>query len=261
VRLRLPALLLAAALGLSACSQTGSDASAGASPKPPRAGSCRMLAPSDILRPTNAAPTVACSAPHTAQTFLVSTFRGDAARPKPDDVALGAQAFKACQKGFIRFLGADESLAMRSTLTWAWFRPSDAAWKQGARWLRCDVVGGGEQSKSFVRLPASAKGLLLGKPDDRWMVCVDGPTVAGSVKIPCAQEHTWRAVTTISLGRPGDPYPGDRVVQSRTRDYCSQSVGAWLSYPADYDFGYTYFHRGEWRAGNRRSICWAKTDR
>lgn len=149
---------------------------------------------------------------------------------------------------------------MRSTLTWAWFRPSEKAWEQGARWYRCDVVGGAEQSEQLISLPQTAKGLLLGQPEDRWMVCVNGPTVAGSVKIPCSEPHTWRAVTTIKLGDARDPYPGDRLVEVRTRDFCSDSVGAWLNYPVDYDFGYTFFHEAEWEAGNRRSICWAKTD-
>ena len=45
-----------------------------------------------------------------------------------------------------------------------------------------------------------------------------------------------------------------------TRDFCSDSVGAWLNYPVDYDFGYTWFHEAEWEAGNRRSVCWAKTE-
>jgi hypothetical protein len=44
-----------------------------------------------------------------------------------------------------------------------------------------------------------------------------------------------------------------------TRDYCSDSVGAWLNYPVDYQYGYTWFHEAEWEAGNRRSVCWAKT--
>ena len=130
----------------------------------------------------------------------------------------------------------------------------------GAHWYRCDVVGGGEQSKSFVALPKTAKGVLLGKPDDRWLVCVNGPSVNGSVKIPCSSAHTWRAVTTIVLGKADDDYPGDRLVEVRTRDFCSESVGAWLNYPVDYDYGYTWFHEAEWKAGNRRSICWAKTD-
>ena len=79
-------------------------------------------------------------------------------------------------------------------------------------------------------------------------------------KVPCSQKHDWRAVTTIKLGETGDPYPGDRLVQVKTRDFCSESVGAWLGYPVDYDFGYTWFHEAEWQAGNRRSVCWAKTD-
>ena len=150
---------------------------------------------------------------------------------------------------------------MRTTVTWAWFRPSQEAWEAGARWWRCDVVGGGEESDSLVDLPRTAKGSLLGEPDDRWLVCVNGPTVADSVKIPCSEPHNWRAVTTIVLGDPADEYPGDKTVAVRTRDFCSDSVGAWLEYPVDYDYGFSWFHEAEWQAGNRRSICWAKTDR
>ena len=39
----------------------------------------------------------------------------------------------------------------------------------------------------------------------------------------------------------------------------ADSVGAWLGYPPEYDYGYTWFHEGEWNAGNRRSVCWAAT--
>ena len=93
------------------------------------------------------------------------------------------------------------------------------------------------------------------------MVCAQGATVSGSVKVPCTEKHDWRAVTTIVARRAsGDTYPGDRAVQARTRDFCSKSVGAWLDYPVDYDFGYSWFHEAEWKAGNRRSVCWARTD-
>jgi hypothetical protein len=91
------------------------------------------------------------------------------------------------------------------------------------------------------------------------MVCAQGATVSGAVKVPCSAKHNWRAVTTIVLGDAGTSYPGDHTVQTRTRDFCSKSVGAWLNYPVDYDFGYSWFHRAEWDAGNRRSVCWART--
>ena len=227
---------------------------------PPKLGACRELSPDDIAQSSNQTPAVACTKRHTAETFAVGAFpdtltKGDA----PDDRRLGAYVYDRCQKRFGEFLGGDESLVLRSTMTWAWFRPTKDAWADGAHWWRCDVVGGGEQSKTFVALPETAKGLLLGKPDDRWLVCVDGPSVSGSVKIPCSSAHTWRAVTTIVLGKGGASYPGDRLVEVRTRDFCSESVGAWLNYPVDYDYGYTWFHEAEWKAGNRRSICWAKT--
>ena len=85
--------------------------------------------------------------------------------------------------------------------------------------------------------------------------------MTGSVKIPCSQPHDWRAVTTIKLGeKSATPTPATGWCRSSTRDFCSSSVGAWLGYPVDYDFGYTWFHEAEWQAGNRRSVCWARTD-
>ncbi len=229
--------------------------------EPPAVGACRDLAPADVARPSNATATVPCSRPHTAQTYVVGSLPSSLEDVDYDSRALGAWAYRTCSARLMRFLGADESMLMRTILSWAWFRPSRTAWDAGARWYRCDVVGGGDQSKQYVDLPSKARGLLLGKEDDHWMVCASGRSVAGSVKIPCSQPHDWRAVTTIVLGEKGDAYPGDRLVEVRTRDYCSDSVGAWLGYPVSYDIGFTWFHRAEWEAGNRRSVCWAGTDR
>ena len=268
-----PALALAGALvallALTACtgskgsaeSTDGSGGDTKVSVEPPAEGACRQLEPADIAESSNDSATVSCKADHTAETFYVGAFRGKDAQLEPDDPALGATVFKVCDKGFKRFTGADDSLAMRSVLSWAWFRPTDDAWGQGARWYRCDVVGGTEASETLVTLPArTAKGVLLGIPDDQWLSCVADATVSGSPRVPCSERHAWRAVSTIVVGTPQERYPGDRVVMVRSRDYCSDWVGAWMNYPVtDYQFAYTWFPRGEWDAGNRRSICWAKT--
>jgi hypothetical protein len=253
------ALVLAAALALAGCG----DAAAPTDEKPPELGACRVLTPDDVAKPSDTSEAVDCAEPHTAETYAVGQLPESFDDVDYDDEDLGAWAYTTCSKAFIDFLGADESLVMRTVVSWAWFRPSEDAWDDGARWYRCDVVGGGEQSKEYVELPTTAKGLLLGRPKDRWMVCADGPTVSGSVKVACTEPHQWRAVTTISLtslGGAKDDYPGDRLVEVTTRDFCSTSVGAWLNYPVDYDFGYTWFHEAEWDAGNRRSVCWTKTD-
>ena len=265
---RLAAPLVLGLLALVALSGCTGDRAQGSNTDPeqvdavaaPELGACRVLTPDDVDQPSNATRTVDCSEPHTAQTFAVGNLPSSLHDADYDATDLGAWAYQTCSRRFMSFLGADESLAMRTVLSWAWFRPSEKAWGDGARWYRCDVVGGGDQSKSYVDLPKNAKGLMLGKPDDDWLVCADGPSVSGSVKVPCSKPHDWRAVTTIKLGEKDDPYPGDRLVQVKTRDFCSESVGAWLGYPVNYDIGYTWFHEAEWQAGNRRSVCWAKTD-
>jgi hypothetical protein len=252
-------VLAVVAVSMSGCSGAGDDRSQ-VSIAAPDVGVCRLLSSGDVAEPSNDADPVPCDEPHTAQTYAVGPLPGRLEKSPYDDKELRSYAYRICSHKFMRFTGADESLAMRTILSWAWFRPSRDAWDAGARWYRCDVVGGGDQIRTYVDLPATTKGLLLGRPDDQWMVCAQGATVSGSVKVPCSDKHDWRAVTTIVLGTSSDPYPGDRVVQARSRDFCSKSVGAWLDYPVDYDFGYSWFHESEWEAGNRRSVCWARTD-
>jgi hypothetical protein len=227
---------------------------------PDRLGACRVLAPADVERASNTSPVVDCARRHTSETFAVGSFPAAVAAKGRESTALGSYVYDHCQPGLRRFLGATPSLALRSTLTWAWFRAPEAAWTAGTHTWRCDVVAGGDGAPAFLPLPATAKGLLLGKPRDRWLVCVDAATVSGSAKIPCSRPHTWRAVTSIVLGGAKDPYPGDRLSEVRTRDFCSDSVGAWMNYPVDFDYGYTFFHAAEWKAGTRRAICWARTD-
>jgi hypothetical protein len=255
---RVVALLATAALTLSGCFWTSGDDSA--STTAPDIGACRVLTPGDVTQPSNDTAPEDCSRPHTAQTYAVDSLPAQYAHASYDDADVAAYAYRVCTQQFMDFTGADESLAMRTILGWAWFRPSPSAWQDGARWYRCDVIGGGAQSTRFINLPATTQDLLAGRPKDAWLVCAQGATVDGSVKVPCTQKHDWRAVTTIVLGDASAQYPGDGAVQARTKDFCSKSVGAWLDYPVDYDFGYSWFQEPEWDAGNRRSVCWARTD-
>lgn len=255
---RLSVPLVAATMLLTGCGASSRADDESDQSTPPRVGSCRDLRAGDLEAPTNQTPIVPCTQDHTAQTFTTGEL------PAPAEASYvdrrhGKYVHGACQKAFRKFIGADESQAMRSQLSWAWFRPSERSWKSGARWYRCDVVGGPADASRLRNLPDDASGMFSAKEPDEWLTCALGTTVAQGTKVPCTGEHTWRAVTTIKIGRPEDAYPGDRIVQVRTRDYCQDSVGGWLGYPPEYDFGYTWFRDDRWAAGNRRSICWAKT--
>jgi hypothetical protein len=259
---RVATVLAATVVVLAGCGDKDGDVDSGQvdSVEAPQVGACRNLEPEDVAQPSNASKVVDCAQKHTAETFAVGELPQELEDADYDAQELGAFAYQTCSAKFQEFLGADESTVMRTIVSWAWFRPSERAWDKGARWYRCDVIGGGEQSKTYAALPQTAAGLLAQQPtDDHWMVCVNGASVQSAPKIPCSEKHNWRAVTTIKVGGPDDPYPGDHVVEVKTKDYCSDSVGAWLGYPPEYDYGYTWFHEGEWKAGNRRSVCWAAT--
>jgi len=228
---------------------------------PPQLGACRNLTANDLTQASNATRTVACSAPHDAETFAVGSLPGRFADASYDDSGVADWAYATCERDFVSHLGSDESTAMRSLVSWVWFRPSSTAWDHGARWYRCDAVGGDPHGASFIDLPTSTKNLLRGSSAGEWMACVKGSTVDSGVRVPCTQPHDWRAVTTIKLGTSTTAYPGDSEVVSKTKAYCADSVQAWLGYPKNFDYGYTYYGQREWQAGNRRSVCWAHTTR
>lgn len=225
----------------------------------PETGVCRELTPEDVAMPANATKVVDCGERHTAETFAVGELPAELEDVAYDDAALDRHAYQTCSTAFAAFVGADESTVLRTTLSWAWFRPSEKAWDEGARWYRCDVVGGNADNPTYRPLPETAEDLLAGRPSDKWLSCARGPSVGEGEKVPCSQKHDWRAVTTVKIGEPDDDYPGDRVMESRTRSFCATSVKAWLNYPAEFEYGFTFFHQAEWDAGIRRSVCWART--
>lgn len=254
---RLPVLLLTVLLTATAC---GGGADAGeVSTEQPSAGVCRMLDADAFTQPSNDGAQVACTQPHDSETFAVGTLPPTFAKSSYDDPAIDAWSYATCADAFPDYLGTDQSTAMRSLLTWVWFRPSKQAWKAGARWYRCDVLGGSVTQHDHLDLPTTTKGLLRGRRLDTWMACAKGKSVADGTPVPCSMPHDWRAATTIKLGESGDSYPGDTAVQAKTKSYCAESIQAWLGYPSSYGYAYTWFGDREWKAGNRRSVCWART--
>ena len=131
------ALALTAVLALAGCG--GDETSGDVDPdqvdavEAPEVGACRVLDPADVARPSNASRVVDCGEPHTAETFAVGDLPAELHDAAYDSEELGAFAYRTCTEGFEGFLGADESTVMRTVVSWAWFRPSEKAWDQGAR--------------------------------------------------------------------------------------------------------------------------------
>lgn len=246
-------LAVSATLVLSACSNSPSDR---LTPLP--SGLCRVLTLADLSARTNNSNTVPCTRPHTAQTIKVGRFPTSVGSDY-QAARVGAYAYRICAPAFESYLGATDSLVLRIQLSWAWFGPTQAAWNRGARWFRCDAVGAPPDQTSMTDIPTDLRNLLIGFPPDRWLTCATGAMFSTRSEVSCAQPHTWRAITAIKLGQPNDPYPGDHISEIRANNYCSDAVLAYFNYANTYEFGYTVFHAAEWKAGNRRAVCWAKT--
>jgi hypothetical protein len=245
-------------LMLGACSAPFASAGSADSTTPPRTGSCRDLRAADLDSTSNSTTVVACIRRHTAQTFLVGALPRSTGQAY-DDARQATYAEAACTKAFGAYLGADEDQVLRAWLSWSWFGPSERGWQRGARWFRCDVVGGPRGTRTLASLPTPAEGMFATSPPDAWLTCSQGAEVVGGTKVPCSVPHTWRAATTVEIGKPAASYPGDRVVAARSRDRCHDSIGTYLHHPASFGFAVTAFGAEDWATGTRRSICWART--
>ncbi|GAB3250535.1 hypothetical protein GCM10027425_07980 [Alteromonas gracilis] len=266
--------VLACLLVLSACSSAGDpeperQESPAARTPVPELGACRVLEPADVEQASDDTETVPCTEEHTAETFAIGTFPDAFAEAAYDDARLGRWIYERCGTAFATFLGGNDSAALRSMLSWAWFRAPEADWEAGARWYRCDVVGGRDDAEAYRALPRTAKGLLSGPPDDDWLLCARGERFPGSAKVACSTPHDWRAVTAVRVSldptrpdRAAEPFPGPQVVSRVAQNLCSDSVLGYLNYPViDFDYAVTAFGRTEWELGDRRAICWARSGR
>ena len=127
----------------------------------PELGACRMLTPADVEQPANATRTVDCEDKHTAETFAVGELPERVRRRRVRRRRAGRVRLPDLHPEVREVPRAtDESLVLRTIVSWAWFRPSEKAWDDGARWYRCDAVGGNATSDEYRPLPPTAKGLL-----------------------------------------------------------------------------------------------------
>ena len=132
----------------------------------PELGACRVLTLDDIAQPSNATKVVDCTDAHTAMTYAVGSLPEELEDAAYDADELGAFAFERCttevrqaRSAPTRASRCERSSRGRGS------GPRRTAWDEGARWYRCDIVGGGDQTKELVDLPANVKGLCC-EPDD-----------------------------------------------------------------------------------------------
>ena len=129
-------------------------------PVVPAVGDCwvAFLVPSPFYESAEEAERVSCDEEHMLETIAVGDLT-DAASP-PDEYSDEArEIYRGCEQTAQEFLGAP----WRSTYTWLVLAvPSRAAWRDGARWYRCDLT---VNRAYYQTRPARTTGSLRGNAE------------------------------------------------------------------------------------------------
>lgn len=226
--------------------------SAAPAPKPE---TCYAMTRRQALADAAPARAVACSKPHTAQTYLVQRLDlvQDGHLLAIDSQAAAQQALTTCTAGLEPWLGGDPRL---SVLTPTWYTPSIAESDAGARWLRCDVVALNGARKLAV-LPATTRGLLSGEQGrDLYGLCrTASPDAAGSSPVPCSAEHAFRAIAVVEL--EGDQAPSEEAAHAVMDTPCQDAATAIAEDPLNIAWQQEAPTPAQWATGRHYGLCWA----
>jgi hypothetical protein len=193
---------------------------------------------------------VACSKRHTAETYLVATVDPFPSRRQID------QVWRRCHDRFRSYVGASATV---STLGIALILPSAPQVRDGAGWVRCDVIERTSyQGKIGDVRTGTVRNILVNNVPDRFRACTKRwPRVTAKVRFSaCTRFHQAELVPeSRRLARPAAPFPGRKASRTRSANYCEDAV---LDYVPEALRYYYYFPtRGSWRAGTRDTVCWA----
>jgi Septum formation len=209
-----------------------------------------------------ASRTVACSAEHWTETTYVGKLSGTVAGrdiPPLSGSSDLTETFKSCADKTQGFLGGNWQtgyLWLGVTL------PGKAAWKGGARWYRCEVVGlGRDIDQDFTKLTGSAKGALASKgPLARTCSLVQTDS-SGSIKsdnaVDCSKPHNAEFAGLYTLS--GSTYPTGKALEDKASAACQKVYTSFLGVPPSrsHYFGWTWHNITEeqWNLGIRTGLC------
>ena len=262
----LAALLLA--VGLSACGGDQPPTPTPTSPTPPpvasaaprpAASGCHVLTYDEAIAAT--APehdaTVPCSHSHTAQTYAVGTLDTVAGGHllAVDSDRVRAQLAQRCPAALRSYVGGDTETLRLSVLRAIWFRPTIEQAADGADWYRCDVIALAGEGQ-LATLTTSLRGVLDSPHADDWAMCGTAqPGTAGFRRVPCREDHSWRALSTVDL--PAGAYPGEAAAKEAGQEPCQRAGRDAAQDALDYKWGYEWPTAEQWGNGQTYGICWA----
>ena len=226
-------------------------------PPAPEVGTCHRLTFAAALAPTSRAPGVSCRRAHTARTVDVGRLRTveQGHLLAVDAAAVRDQPAARCPRAFADFVGGSRTDRRLSMLRTVWFTPTVAQSDRGADWYRCDVIAVAADQR-LARLKGRLDGVLGRPAGDRWGMCgTAAPDADAFRRVVCSRAHSWRAIDVVDLAGPR--YPGTAAARARGQGPCEAAGRDAAADPLDFEWGYEWPTRPQWRAGQTYGRCWA----
>ena len=266
--------VLALALSMSGCSLlTGApQAQKTTAPAAPSVGQCWNASTTQAADWTDweGAQAASCTSSHTLYTYQVGRISGETGSSwaDPGDKTeltpeIQTKADDACNiSKLLPKLEWNQQLIQQY-----FFTPTEAQWKSGARWVRCDVgvlaVGTTLANESFVALPSHISSLVSSVSSDpiHYQFCMnstDSVSAVGPLDNPdatlgdCAKDPQWKLATHGNLPESaGAPFPDDATANAESTKICSPAATGdnelWLAYLPT---------KPGWATGDRDVDCW-----
>ncbi|KRF15577.1 hypothetical protein ASG90_12180 [Nocardioides sp. Soil797] len=241
---------------------TGTPKPAKPAPRPV-VGACYDLTYEQAVAPTNDQKSVDCKNKHTAQTFhagpLDTVVDGHLVAVDSDRVQ--QQVASSCPEQMSGFLGGSQEDLRLSMLSAVWFSPTVEESDAGQDWYRCEVVSlaGGDSLRPLTLPMKGVLGTQEGR-DTFGMCGTDRPGTKGFERVTCAEDHSWRAVSTIDVkpGRNG-AWPGETAARNAGEETCQDAVRDRAEDPLKFTWGYEWPTKKQWQAGQHYGYCWSPT--
>jgi Septum formation len=230
---------------------SGGSGGAGSVAAAPRVGQCYATPDAVLADPHDPSAPVACSRPHTLETYAVLHPDG------PLGPRTLAAADEACVRRAGSFLGGGDFT--QTAVSVYFFTPTKAQRADGARWVRCDLGVVTDTAVSGARpVTGSLRGAFSDGVPTVYRRCLDAPPDPASVQplVRCDQPHVAQLVPTgRRLGDASTPYPGMDRLAERANARCSQTVRSAL--PEAARSLVVVPTRSMWNAGSTAAQCWA----
>jgi len=223
-----------------------------AAPAKPEVGDCYAYPRFTTVKAAEA-EAIACKRSHTGETFFVGVLDDAMGPPRKATFAKRAAAAKPCTEQAMHQVIGLGARSIPSRFEVVVVFPTNAQWKQGARWMRCDAAL--LQGSGYARLKAPMSTVVAEAKDGAFDFCTESvPGSKAKVASRCTKpKKNWILVAEPRIAPASADFPGLAAVTREAKAVCKKVA---KDYPDPQDRWWAIWpKKSGWKAGYRLAMC------